>query len=286
MACLLMSWARLLLSLHLASATLNVPTKEIATGVHMPVVSIGTGGLERNDTATIVDNWLTLGGRGIDTALIYKNQDVIKQQLANLAVPRDQVFITAKIPGCNSAEHHLETDFKELGVDYIDLMLIHFPRFGDCVKTWKVLEDYHRRGRLKAIGVSNFNKSTLEPLLAAATVRPHVNQIQLNILMHDDDTIAFAAANNITVEAFSPLGRSGHSGDVPHNAAVEAAAAAHHVSTYQVALKWILQHGHLLTFQSTSQEHQKADADLFSFTLTDQEMTTLDQQAASSSFLV
>jgi diketogulonate reductase-like aldo/keto reductase len=99
------------------------------------------------------------------------------------------------------------------------------------------------------------------------------------------ETVAFSVKNNITVEAYSPLGRSGHSGDIPHNSVIMAVAAAHGVSTYQVALKWILQHGHILTFQSSSQKHQAEDADLFGFNLTDEEMATLDKQALADDSL-
>ena len=115
-------------------------------------------------------------------------------------------------------------------------------------------------------------------LLSTARVVPAVNQIELNVLHHDDDTIAFSSAHNITIEAYSPLGRAGHSGDIRANAAIHTAATAHNVSTYQVALRWILQHNHVLTFQSSSQEHQQQDADLFRFALTAAEMAALDKQ--------
>jgi diketogulonate reductase-like aldo/keto reductase len=142
-----------------------------------------------------------------------------------------------------------------------------------------------QKGIAKAIGVSNFGKEDLQKILAAATVKPHVNQVQLNILEPNAETVAFSVKNNITVEAYSPLGRSGHSGDIPHNSVIMAVAAAHGVSTYQVALKWILQHGHILTFQSSSQKHQAEDADLFGFNLTDEEMATLDKQALADDSL-
>merc|ERR1712232_823469 len=100
--------------------------------------------------------------------------------------------------------------------------------------------------------------------------------MQHNVLTHDVETLACAADLNITVEAFSPLGRHGQSGDIPGNPVIQAIAAAHNVTTYQVALKWILQHDHVLTFQSSSKIHQEADADLFQFTLTEKEMHILD----------
>ncbi|CAE7242059.1 ytbE, partial [Symbiodinium necroappetens] len=141
---------------------------------------------------------------------------------------------------------------------------------------WEVLEGYHAKGVLKAIGVSNFNKSALdwavefsaqmgklawlawvwESLMKTAKVKPAVNQIELNVLEYDAEALAYAESLNITVEAYSPVGRSGHSGDISGNKVIQGVAANHNISTYQVALKWIVQHGRLLTFQSSSSAHQ------------------------------
>jgi len=259
----------------LALANLDIPYRAITPGVRMPVISIGTGGLESKACSSIVRNWLSLGGRGVDTALVYRDQRTVAETIAASGIDRSDIFITTKIPGCAFARASIEADLRQLNTSYIDLMLIHFPR-GNCSEAWEVLEDFHARGVLKAIGVSNFRRSDFESLLKTAKVVPAVNQIQHNILEHDDDTIAFCQANNITVEAYSPLGRAGHSGDIAGNKAIQGVAAKHGVSVYQVALKWILQHGHMLTFQSTSAEHQQQDADLFSFSLSDAEMSMLD----------
>merc|ERR1740121_1435047 len=155
-----------------------------------------------------------------------------------------------------------------------------------CGQTWAVLEDYHSRGLLKAIGVSNFNVEQLQPLLQTAKVVPAVNQIQLNVLAHDDATVAFCGAHNIMIEAYSPLGRGGHSGDIPGNKVIQGIAAAHNVTAYQVAMKWVLQHGHVLTFQSSSASHQKVDADVFGFDLTPQELLQLDGLQVSDELIV
>lgn len=255
---------------------IDIPLREIAPGVEMPVVSIGTGGLEMDAAEVITTNWMELGGRGVDTAYDYSNQDVVSSAIAAAGVDRKDVFITSKIPKCSDVSEYVEKDLQLLGTDYIDLLLIHFPRGGDCGKAWATLEDYHSRGVLKSIGVSQFKRRDLESLMQTARVTPAVLQMQHNVLEHDDDTLACASDLNITVEAFSPLGRSGHSGDISGNKVIQAIAADHGVSAYQVALKWILQHDHVLTFQSSSKAHQQEDADLFSFTLTDEEMKTLD----------
>jgi len=259
----------------LVSSSVNVPTKLIADNTNMPVISIGDGGQEMSKGYDITSAWLSLGGRGVDTANIYGNQMDVARAISDSGLKREDVFITTKIPGCDDAESYIKKNLQELGVDYIDLLLIHFPR-GDCATGWSVLEKYHASGSLKAIGVSQFERTHIQSLMQTAKVVPHVNQIQLNVLTHDDDQISASVEHGINVEAFSPLGRSGQSGDIPGNPTIQKIAAAHNVSTYQVAIKWILQKGHMLTFQSSNPAHQDSDADVFGFEMTDAEMQELD----------
>ena len=249
----------------------------------MPVISIGTGGLEHDSAVDIVSTWLGLGGRGIDTALIYQNQAGVAQAIASSGVERGDLFITTKVPGCSptTVEEQIQEDLSLLETKYIDLLLIHFPSgtAADCAHSWEVLEQYHASGVARAIGVSNFNVTNLKDLLQTAKVVPAVNQVQLNILEHDDATIAFAGEAQVATEAYSPLGRN--SSIVTKNPTVVEIAANHGVSAYQVAGKWILQHGHLMTFQSSSESHQEVDADLFGFQLTTDEMSMLDSLQTS-----
>lgn len=267
----------LLSCVGLAVADVRVPVKVVAPGVRMPVLSIGTGGLESRDAGVIVKTWLGLGGRGIDTAQIYRNQEAVAAAVAAAGVNRSSVFITTKVMGCQFAGANVEADLQKLGTDYIDLLLIHFPfPPSSCTAAWAALEDLYFKGTLKAIGVSNFKSTNLRELLRTARVTPAVNQIQHNVLEHDDETVTFSVKNNITVEAYSPLGRSGHSGDIADNPVLKAVAASYNVSTYQVALRWIIQHGHILTFQSSSGPHQQSDADIFNFSLSDVDMARLD----------
>jgi len=264
-------------------ASVNVPTREIAPGVSMPLISIGTGGLESTEAINITKNWLEIGGRGVDTAYVYRNQDVVAKAIADVGLSRQDTFITSKIPGCLLTQHFVELDLQILGTDYIDLMLIHSPTPElECEAAWGVLEDYYRKGVLKAIGISNFKCDSIQKLMRIAKVVPAINQIQHNILEHDDDTVACMAENNIILEAYSPLGRSGESGNISGNPVIKSIAYNHNVSTYQIALKWILQNGHLLTFQSSSRDHQETDADVFKFNLTMSEMSMLGKLGAST----
>merc|ERR1712196_646737 len=185
----------------------TMPTKEIAPGVQLPLVNIGTwlAGSKTEDPHEITKNWLELGFRGIDTALIYNDQDKIAAAIKESGIPREDIIITSKIPGCFNAKSSIDSDLKQLNVDYIDLMLIHSPIGLSCPNTWKVLEDYVAQGKLKAIGVSNFNVKQMQQVMDKATIPIAVNQIEYNVFSHDEDIIAFCDANNITVEAYSPL---------------------------------------------------------------------------------
>jgi len=271
------------LVLPLVLASISIPNHQIAPGVSIPTISIGTWteGTKSNSTL-IVTNWLGLGARGIDAAYIYFNQQQVAGAIQSAGVPREQTFITSKIPGCANVAWFIEQDLKKLNTSYIDLMLIHgpIPSF-NCPNSWKVMEDYVRQGKLKAIGVSNFKSAALEPLIAAATIPPAVNQISHSVLEHDDETVQYCADNNITVEAYSPLGSPARAkkggSSVFTDPTIGAIAKTHNVSAAQVALRWIVQRGHILTVLSENAAHQANDADVFGFELSGSEMTKLDQ---------
>jgi len=261
-----------------ATGKVNVPTKEIAPGVQMPIVNIGTwtsDGHAGEDASKIVGNWLGQGGRGIDTALVYMDQAQIAKTIAASGVKREDIFITTKIPGCGAAQSSIDQDLKQLNTSYIDLLLIHSHVGLSCSATWKVLEENVKNGKLKSIGISNFNAKNIEDLMKHATITPAVNQIQYNVFAHDEDVIAACRKNKITVEAYSPLAPPYSGKSVLKEATVTDIAKTHNVSAFQVALKWIAQRGDTMTVLSSNPEHQASDADLWSFTLTDDEMTKL-----------
>jgi len=271
-----------------ASAQLNIPTKEIAPGVDMPVLSIGTGGLGRKYGGEITKNWLALGGHGIDSAEGYGNEGDVKAAIEQSGVKRSDLFITSKVSSLDKPAAAVESELKKLGQDYFDLLLVHWPK-GDFKNGWKELEGLVKSGKVKAIGVSNFKVKDLEELLPYTTIKPAVNQIRTNLYCHEDDVIDFCKEHGITLEAWSPLDgkhECSKAGSIPHDPTVVAIAKAHKVSSYQVGLKWVVQHGWITTFQSTEQSHQQEDADLFSFNLTDDEMSKLDHLQSSNSAII
>jgi len=272
--------------LSAVTASIIVPTRQISPGVHMPVISMGTStaGDTKENPSLITHNWLSQGGRGIDAAWTYFDQTKIAASILASGVPREQLFITSKIPGCVAAERLIEANLKQLNTSYLDLLLIHFPLPSfNCPNTWKVLEGYVQKGKLKAIGVSRFKSKDLDRLLAKATIMPAVNQISHSVFEHDDELIQYCSQKNITIEAYSPLGSPGRIGhrktnatSVFRNPTISSIAQAHNVSNPQVALRWIVQGGHILTVLSESTVHQANDADIFNFQLSADEMTQLD----------
>jgi len=258
----------------------NIPTKEIAPNVHMPLLNIGCGGKDAGHTDVIksmVTDWLNLGGRGIDTALDYRDQSIIAEVIQNSGISRKDLFITSK---CGAGNGYLSTlrqvysDLKQLNTTYIDLMLIHFPG-KDNKGSWKALEYFHSQGILKSIGVSQFNITHLNEILPTATVIPAVNQNLLNVLSHDDGLISFCKNNNITFESFSPLGRGSTS--VLENPTIEMLGKTHNKTNAQVALRWIIQNNNLVTTQADQHEYAIEDMDIFNWSLSDQEMDKLDE---------
>jgi len=255
----------------------------------MPVISIGTwtsDGHAGEEAPKIVGAWLGQGGRGIDTALVYGDQAKVAKAITDSGLKREDVFITTKIPGCGLAQASIDRDLKDLNTSYIDLLLIHEHIGLSCSKTWKVLEDNVKNGKLKSIGISNFKATDIENIMKAATITPAVNQIQYNVFAHDEDVIAACRKYNITVEAYSPLAPPYSKKSVRDLPTVTSIAKAHNVSAFQVALKWIVQRGDVLTVLSSNPAHQESDADLWSFTLADDEMTKLGAIAKSDTLIV
>lgn len=264
---------------------MSIPAREIAPGVNLPYVSMGTWteGTKSGDlnVSAIVNNWLDLGGTGIDTAWVYFTQGDIAKVLKARGTDRKKLFITSKFPTCLGSfatRKFIESNLKSLQTDYIDLMLIHAPGLplAGCDDTWKVMEEYHAKGVLKSLGVSNWGPRQFKSL--KYTIKPAVNQIQFNVFSHDDETEQYCRDNNITVMAYSPLGDPARTHrSVFTEPTITTVAHKYNVSQAQVALRWVVQKGYPLAVLSTNKEHQANDADLFSFKLDSDDVSTLDK---------
>jgi diketogulonate reductase-like aldo/keto reductase len=296
--------AAALCALSVASASAAVapaahmPKLWLADGVAAPAISLGCGGGfvgNRSLPGPAVSTWLIeAGGRGVDTAFDYDNNDLVGhafKEAFSAGLSRDDIFVTSKQPGPIGYEATLTSvvdSLFNLTLDYSDLHLIHFPEpqmlpAGKTAKqmrqeTWLGMEAVLEQGLVRAIGVSNFNQTHIADIMEVATVTPAVNQVLFNPVQHDMDLLAYCDSLGIRMEAWSPLG--GHDsrhGSVLDNPLMKKVAAAHGVSTAQVAIRWALQHGLMVTTGTSNSEHMRTDVDVYNFRLTDAELAAISE---------
>ena len=280
----------------LTTALAATTTIEIAPNVFMPFVNMG-GVASRPSNYT---EWLLLGGRGIDTALTYGDptQKKVAHALATTAVARSEIFVTTKIPCCPLSESHHCTDpefngsiAEDIAKDIqilgnVDLILLHWPcnTYEQTLQAYTDLEAALTAGSTRAIGVSNFNASLLARLSKDIKTQPAVNQCGHSIGAHnsihnpaiggDDLTVKYCADNGISYSAYSPLG--GLTGlDIYKNPTVVAIAKLHSVDPAQIALRWLVQQDITVVTAANQAAYEKEDKDVFSFTLSKQEMEVL-----------
>lgn len=277
-----------------AAAVDPAPTIAIAPNVNLPYVALGTGSGQHGSVANATALWLgSSAGKAIDTSIIYGDQPAIAAGIAALGIDRSAYFLETKIvtedfrhyANHTSIAAEIDENLRELGVAYVDLLLIHFPGTASANReAWMALEAALAAGQTKAIGVSNFGKLNLEALKLAATVwPPAVNQLELSVSYHDDDLLAYHAEEGIVVQAYSPLcgGFNGssctaHGGKnvltVPE---VKSLATKYGVSGAQIGLKWIVQQGHPLATSIWNKDYMDEDLTLWNFNISDADMATL-----------
>lgn len=266
-----------------------VPTVNIAPGVNLPLLSLGTGsGMLKPavDVTEAVRLWLISGGSAVDTAYDYGDEERIAKGI--VAAGAGAPFVTTKIP-CTSyakAAAHINSNLQQLGTDFTDLLLIHFPCrspfVGSTADTWRAIEDALTAGKARAIGVSNFDVDDLHQLRKTARRwPPAVNQCSLSVGYHDDATIRYCDQQRITYMGYSPLCGGVNGSSCTHHGVlglpeVKAVALGHNVSEAQVALKWIVQQGRPLATAVWRPDYMLQDLDLWSWgNLSSDEMARL-----------
>ncbi|HET9990369.1 MAG TPA: aldo/keto reductase [Kofleriaceae bacterium] len=257
--------------------TVTTTRLPLATGAQIPQIGLGVWQSPRGaPTRDAVSAALELGYRHIDTARIYQNEADVGAAVKASPVPRAEVFVTTKLwnddQGYDSALRALDASLGRLGLDYVDLYLIHWPVAGKRRDSWRALEQAFADGKAKAIGVSNYLVPHLREVLDHAKVVPHVNQIELTPFLQRRDTRALCAEHRIVVEAYSPLTR-GHRLDDP---AIGAIAKAVQRTPAQVLLRWGIQHGHVILPKSVTRSRIAENAALFDFALDAAQMASLD----------
>jgi len=245
----------------------------LADGNHIPMLGLGVWQVPNGADCLNAVRWaLELGYRHIDTAQAYGNEESVGRALRDSGVPRDAVHITTKFhPEHKDPAAEAELSLKRLGVDYVDLYLIHWPQ-GGPTWAWPGMERARELGYARSIGVSNFNVDELQALLTVATIPPAVDQLKLSPFEYRRALLDACRARNVAVEAYSPLGTGRHLSDKTVN------VVAHRVgrTPAQVLLRWCVQHELIAITKSTHRERIEENAQIFDFSLSHEDMADLD----------
>jgi 2,5-diketo-D-gluconate reductase A len=251
-----------------------VPAIALNDGATVPQLGFGVWQIPRERAAAVVGEALRVGYRHIDTAPIYRNEWGVGDAVRSSGIARDQVYVTTKCPndahGRDSAMRALEQSLERLGLDHVDLYLIHWPQptLNKYVETWEGLIELRERGLARSIGVSNFHEPHLERIIAATGVAPAVNQIELHPWLTQEPLVAANRARGVQIEGWSPLAN----GQILAHAELGQIAEAHGTSVAQVVIRWHLQLGYIVIPRSANPERVAANFDVFGFELTPEEL--------------
>ncbi|WP_318216936.1 aldo/keto reductase [Streptomyces sp. SCL15-6] len=255
----------------------TVPTVTLNNGVEIPQLGFGVFQVPDAETTAAVSAALEAGYRSIDTAAIYGNEAGVGRALADCGIARDDLFVTTKLwnadQGYDATLKAFDTSLDKLGLDHVDLYLIHWPTPARDLyrESWKAIEKLVADGRIRAAGVSNFQPAHLERLIAGSDLVPAVNQVELHPGLQQRELRAAHARLGIVTEAWSPLAQ----GAVLEDEAITTIAARHGKSAAQVVLRWHLQLGNVVIPKSVTPARIRENLDVFDFTLTDDEMTAI-----------
>lgn len=262
----------------------KIPTVKLNNGITMPQIGLGTwltkDGAEVEQAVAAA---LKCGYRMIDTAKYYGNEESIGRAIKASGIKRENIFITTKLwnadQGYESALKAFDESLERLGVDYIDLYLIHWPmpKVGKYIETWKAFEKLYADKKVRAIGVSNFTIETLQKLMDSAEIMPVINQIELHPKFAQHEMREFCKQHDIQVESYSPLM---HGGDILGDNAVQRIADKHHKTIAQVVLRWHIQNGLVVIPKSVNPDRIRENIDIFDFKLDDGDMRTIDSMDA------
>lgn len=255
-----------------------VPLLDLNDGHKAPQLGFGVFQIPNDETARAVDTALKSGYRSLDTAAIYKNEEGVRQGIERAGVARSDIFLTTKLwnseQGFDSTLRAFDVSVKKLGVDYLDMYLIHWPvpKHDRYVDTWKAFIRLREEGRIRSIGVSNFQPGHLERIIRETGVTPVVNQVEVHPDFAQNDVVAANRKHKVITEAWSPLGQGG---DLLKNDTLVALAKKHDKSPAQVVLRWHVQLGHMVIPKSATPERIRSNIDVFGFQLSDEDMAAI-----------
>ncbi|WP_405547283.1 aldo/keto reductase [Streptomyces phaeochromogenes] len=261
---------------------ISIPVHTLNDGARFPAIGLGTWPMSDAEAEGAVAEGLRLGYRLVDTATNYRNEAGVGLGVARSGVPREELVVTTKLPGRHHGYEETLASFEEsrarLGLDYVDLYLIHWPlpRVGKYVDSWRAMIKLREEGLVRSIGVSNFTPEHIERLEKETGVLPSVNQIELHPHFPQDELRAFHTAKGVLTESWSPLGRGSGLLDDP---VVVSIAEAHGVAPGQVVLRWHTQLGAVPIPKSSDPGRQRANLDVFGFELSPAQMHAIADRA-------
>ena len=255
------------------AGTADGRARVFADGNEIPLLGLGVWQVPNGPEAENAVRWaLELGYRHVDTAQAYGNEESVGRALRDSGVPREEVFITTKFyPAREDAEAEAQRSLERLGVDHVDLYIIHWPQ-GGPTWAWPGMERAHERGYARSIGVSNYSVSELDELMSVAETRPVVNQVQFSPFKYRRTLLGACEKHKVALEAYSPLGTGHHLSDERVRQIADRVGR----TPAQLLLRWCVQRDLVVIPKSTHRDRIEENAQIFDFTLSDEDMAALD----------
>ena len=259
-----------------ATSCIQIPTVTLNNDVEMPILGFGT--LELNDAVgeESVAEAISVGYRLFDTANIYGNETAVGNGIKKSGIDREELFVTSKLwvadMGYEGTKKAFEVSLQKLGLDYLDLYLIHRPR-GDVRGSWKAMEELYEAGKIRAIGVSNFSAEQLDELLSYADIKPAVNQIEAHPFFQQQEMLEVSQRSGVQMEAWSPFagGRNG----IFTNPTLTAIGEKYNKTAAQVTLRWLIQREIVTIPRTSNREKMEENLNIFDFELDESDMTQI-----------
>jgi 2,5-diketo-D-gluconate reductase A len=253
--------------------------------VVMPIAGYGVFQIpDAKECTRCVIDAVEVGYRLIDTAASYMNETAVGEGIRTCGVPRDQLFVTTKLwvqdTGYERTLKSIDASLRRLKLDYLDLYLIHQP-YGDVHGSWRAMQDAHRTGKLRAIGVSNFQSDRLMDIIAFNETKPAVNQIEINPFQQQEESVSFMRDNNVQPEAWAPFAEGKN--DLFHNATLGGVAEKHGKTIGQIVLRWVIQRGIVVLAKTIRKERMAENFAIFDFELDSEDAAQISQLETGSS---
>ncbi len=254
----------------------SIPSVTLNNGIQMPRIGFGTNTLTGEVGERCVNDAISVGYRLIDTATVYGNEEAVGAGIKKSGIKREELFVTSKLwvddSGYENSKKAFQTSLNKLGLEYLDLYLIHRPR-GDVKGSWKAMEELNQTGKIKAIGVSNFEPDQLADLMTYAKIKPVINQIETHVFFQEHVSYESLKKTGVQMEAWSPFaaGRNG----IFSNETLATIGKKHNKSIAQVCLRWHFQRGVVAIPRSSQKAHMMENLNIFDFELSKKDMQTI-----------